>query len=51
MYDEYKGGPRLDVNSLCWDCVTMKCTATRLRSRLDADSKTITALMKTKIEP
>lgn len=51
LYNQYKGGPRLGFESLCWDCVRSRCNTTRLKAEIDADSKIITNLMKAKIEP
>lgn len=50
LFGEYLGGPRLQCSALCLDCVKTKCITSQLRSQLDADSKVVTNLMKTKIE-
>jgi len=50
LYSQYQGGPRLKRDSLCRDCITIRCKTTRLRSQLDSDSKVIANLMKTKID-
>ncbi|XP_024945389.1 ubiquitin carboxyl-terminal hydrolase 48 isoform X2 [Cephus cinctus] len=46
LFDVYRGGPRLDQNSLCTYCVRRRCKTIRFKIAIEQDQKSITELMR-----
>ncbi|XP_046432124.1 ubiquitin carboxyl-terminal hydrolase 48-like isoform X1 [Neodiprion fabricii] len=46
LYAKYRGGPRLDDNSLCEVCVKHRCKMLRFKMALEKDQKEVTELMR-----
>ncbi|XP_029433962.1 ubiquitin carboxyl-terminal hydrolase 48 isoform X2 [Rhinatrema bivittatum] len=46
FYSRYGGGPRLNAEALCKECVVERCRVLRLKNQLNEDYKTITNLVK-----
>ncbi|KAK0081893.1 hypothetical protein PV325_011420 [Microctonus aethiopoides] len=50
IYNKYKGGPRLDKNSLCEVCVKRRCKTLRFKSELERDHKEVIEVMRNEKE-
>ncbi|KAM9759170.1 ubiquitin carboxyl-terminal hydrolase 48 isoform 2-T3 [Menidia menidia] len=46
LYERYGGGPRLNGESLCRDCVAQRCRVLRLKNQLTEDYKEVSNLVK-----
>ncbi|XP_031556850.1 ubiquitin carboxyl-terminal hydrolase 48-like [Actinia tenebrosa] len=51
FYAKFGGFPRLQRDSLCFDCVKSVCSQIRFKFRLAEDDKAIKAILKTKVVP
>ncbi|XP_043280492.1 ubiquitin carboxyl-terminal hydrolase 48-like isoform X2 [Venturia canescens] len=51
IYERYRGGPRLDENSLCDTCVKKRCKMLRFKSGLERDHKEVSEIMRNFKEP
>lgn len=46
LYDKYRGGPRLDQNTLCEVCVRRRCKMLRFKMVLERDHKEVSDIIR-----
>uniref|UniRef100_T1J4B6 Exosome complex component 10 homolog n=1 Tax=Strigamia maritima TaxID=126957 RepID=T1J4B6_STRMM len=51
IFNQYGGGPRLNKEALCYECVVFRCRLIRARSQISNDHKFINNLLKEKMNP